>query len=515
MAAIDAFTEKLNALTDLSIEDLEALETEVMAAFDTADQANNEVDMNDLATALDQIRSEIDHRSSAPVDGAPTPTTASAEIPEEDSMPAVQVPADRAPKVEEAESPTTIIAAADIPGIAAGTEFTSEASFNEAMASRINTLTRVRGGDGERSLVASIVSKASEDRTLRQHDPEGNREKIEAVTGPSAIVAAGGCCAPLTTRYDLFSIGETARPVRDSLAGFNADRGGIRYFASPTLDTLSGNVGFWTCDDDEAYDEADPETWKVCGRVDCPAESTAITQAVTSCLTFGVLSSRVFPENVSANTKLALVQHARVAESALLAKIKAGSTAIAGPAVQYGAVRDILLTIARVGAWYRDRNRLGPDTPLRAHIPMFVLDILRSDIIVQPPAGDGRTADFAISANDVENFFDQWGINVTWTLDGASPTVNGGGIYGPLSGGALPAFPTSVEWSLFAEGAWLFLDGGTLDLGVVRDSKLVRSNDYMQFSETFESAAKVGGTSLWVTSPLTVRGGYSPAISLA
>lgn len=571
--ALDAFSADLARVADLTDDELKALETNIMAAFDAADEADAEDDMQALADALDQVRAELDKRQPVEEDAAP-PVAAAAEtepVPEptdaeaqhsenegdpdaaedvteepaaDDTVPAaeetpeavdnneeekettvasVDIPKDRAPIVTEAASTATITAAADIPGFTAGAEFKSLADFSDAFAKRINTLNRLTGGDGERVLVASIKSEADSDRVLEMNDPEGNRDKIMAVTELSAITASGGCCAPLTTKYDLFTIGETSRPVRDSLAGFQADRGGIRFYTAPTLSDLGTATGFWDCDDDAAYSESDDATWKVCARIDCPPEQTAMTQAVTMCLTFGVLSSRVFPENVTANTRLALVQHARLADSALLAGIKRGSTKIAGPAVKYGAVRDILLTVARVAAWYRDRHRLGKEVPLRAILPIWILEILRSDILVQPPAGDGRTADFAISARDVENFFDQWGINITWTLDGPDPATQGGGTYGPLAATAatddapdvmaLPAFPTTLEWALFAEGSWLYLDGGSLDLGIVRDSKLVRANDYMQFSEVFESVVKIGGESMWITSPLDVLGQYSHAIA--
>jgi hypothetical protein len=52
----------------------------------------------------------------------------------------------------------------------------------------------------------------------------------------------------------------------------------------------------------------------------------------------------------------------------------------------------------------------------------------------------------------------------------------------------------------------LFLDGGTLDLGVIRDSTLVGTNDYKMFVETFENVALVGVESLQVTSTINVNG---------
>jgi hypothetical protein len=52
----------------------------------------------------------------------------------------------------------------------------------------------------------------------------------------------------------------------------------------------------------------------------------------------------------------------------------------------------------------------------------------------------------------------------------------------------------------------LFLDGGTLDLGIIRDSTLVGTNDYKMFVETFEGIAMVGVEALAVTSAINVNG---------
>lgn len=526
--ALEAFSADLSRLAELSDEELSTLEASIMEAFDTADEANDEAALTELADALDQVRTEMEQRQPAaeaePAEAAqPDPAVASAEvegtdtitagaadqtITEESEEPAVSVPQSRAPITTEPVG-NVIVAGADLPGVSAGSVFKSMNDLTKAFAARINSMRNLVGGDGDQIIVASIQSKPEEDRILYQGDPEGNLAKIEALTSFSALTAAGGCCAPLTTRYDLFGVvGVTDRPVRDALAGFQADRGGIRFFTSPTLASLDSAVGLWSCADDAAYDPLDDATWKVTATVACPSEQTAQTGAVTLSLTFGTIASRVFPENVQVNTKLSLVQYARIAESALLAQLKAGSTAVAGPAVQYGAIRDLFHTVARIGAWYRSRNRLNPDFPLRAIMPAWLIDVMRADAVFQPPV-NGVRSDFAVSAAEVSNLFREWGINVTWALDGVSPTVNAGGDYAAINAGALPAFPSNAEWCLFAEGSWLYLDGGTLDLGVVRDSTLVRANNYMQFSEGFEAAAKIGGDSLWFTSPVAAVGSYA------
>jgi hypothetical protein len=80
--------------------------------------------------------------------------------------------------------------------------------------------------------------------------------------------------------------------------------------------------------------------------------------------------------------------------------------------------------------------------------------------------------------------------------------------FGAQQGSAakLLEFPDSITWYLFAEGTFLFLDGGTLDLGIIRDSTLVGTNDYKMFVETFENVAKVGIESLAITTALSING---------
>jgi len=67
-------------------------------------------------------------------------------------------------------------------------------------------------------------------------------------------------------------------------------------------------------------------------------------------------------------------------------------------------------------------------------------------------------------------------------------------------------FPTTARWYLFPEGSFLYLDGGTLELGIVRDSTLNSTNDYQIFGEGFENVAFIGVESLQVTSTVCATG---------
>lgn len=430
------------------------------------------------------------------------------------------VPQGAAPVITAGATPRVYVGHS-VPGFAAGAELTSNKDFADALSARINTLMRLNGGDGEQVVIASIKTDAPSERTLTMNDSLENGDKIRAITEPDALVvgdeskglvAAGGCCAPLVTKYDLWDNGgETTRPVRDALAGFRADRGGIRFYAGPALADVQGALGFWTCADDVAADPATPSTWKVCARINCPPEQTAELQAITMCLTFGVLQTRIFPELAVANNKLLQVAQARLADAALLAQIKAGSYAVTDGGTAWGAVRDLMSAVGRASMYYRDRYRIS-SAPLRAIIPIWVLEVMRTELMIGPDWGRPFGQHYGVSEDEVRSFFAARNINVTFALDSSAPATEGGGFFPQMSGNALPAYPTSVQWALYPEGSWLFLDGGQLDLGVVRDSTLVRVNDYMTFSETFEAAAKIGGESLWITSAINISGAYPAAI---
>jgi hypothetical protein len=559
------FQGDLDRLADLSDDELRALEQSITDAFDAADSGGDDSSAAALADALDQVRNEIAQRSEAPPatpvaasvdspDGpaentdppaaenpAPGQTSPDAPPPAEtaegqpqtqpsDSSPSdqgettpvttttvevtePQVPEGREPVLASSSFQTAIVAGAAIQGMDSGQQFKDLAELSKKMSLRVQQL-QSTGGDGEHVLVASVRADIPEDKFLRYGDPIRNREKIDALTHLDAITAAGGCCAPLETRYGLFQIGDTDRPVKGSLAGAGADRGGIRFFEGPTLDAIGAAVGFWTCADDAAVSAADPATWKVCARVDCPDESESLVQAVTLCLTFGVMQSRVFPEMVTANNNLALVAQARLAESSLLAQIKAQSNNVGGGTVETGLsfLRTLLDTVDRAQAYFRSRHRIARSVPLRATFPVWFLDAVDADLVRQPPSTAQMADNFGMSQDQVMSFFRDRNINVTWTLDTPVPGTNGGGAYAPLPTTGtrnLPGFPANMEWSLSMEGSFLFLDGGQLDLGIVRDSTLVRTNDYQTFTETFESVARIGGEALWVTTPVATTGRFS------
>ena len=405
----------------------------------------------------------------------------------------IEAPADRRPVAQVSAATVAITAGADIPGYTAGSSIDNMSGVAEAMAKRIHTLRRVNGGDGEQHIVASVTTKFPEERTLTQ-DAESNWNKIQSVVGPEALVASGGHQAPFETKYDIFGIGTAVRPVRDCLPRFQADRGGIRYIVPPVLSSYGDAVGIWTAANDSA--ETPSPSAKLSLTVAAASETTVSTDAVTLQLQFGNLLTRAYPELIARHNELGLIQHAREAEGNILTNIGAASTAVTSTSV-VGLGRDFLVQIGRAAAAYRARHRLEADAPLRAILPAWLKDAMAADLTLSAP-GDSTLDAYG----EIDAYIASRGVNACYALDVAGGTS----AFSAQSSGAMNEFPDTFIWYLFAEGTFLFLDGGTMDLGIIRDSTLVGTNDYKMFVETFENVAKVGVESLKITSTINVNG---------
>lgn len=477
-----------------------------------ADEETEEDEADEAESAETAEADEVEEEQATTEDTPVAEADESAEANTDDAEGTAQVTVTQTapPEVPEDHKPlaasaalATVVAGADIPGTPAGTVFSDRRSMTKAYADRLNTLRRLTGGDGEQVIIASVRTETDEAHTLLASDPEGNSEKIRRATDPfapkSLTAAAGdGWCAPLTTRYEIFGMGDTDRPVRDSLPGFNADRGGIRYFPGFSLADVAGAIGIWDSSKDPSVDT------KPVGTVACPTEQTCEIYAVTRALQFTNVAARVFPELIDAAVDLAMVAQARTAESNLLAGIKTASTALAGPTQTVGTIRQILHDVGLVAAYYRDRARLAPETPMRTILPSWIIEAVRADVSL---TGQDKNLIEGLTVAEINAFFASRNINVTWALDSAVPGTNGGGFYAAAVTN-ISDTPSTVEYPMFVEGSFVLLDGGTLDLGIVRDSTLVSSNEFMQFAETFEGLCNVGGPSLWITSNVDITGQF-------
>src|SRR4051812_41272775 len=101
-------------------------------------------------------------------------------------------------------------------------------------------------------------------------------------------------------------------------------------------------------------------------------------------------------------------------------------------------------------------------------MPEYVPAMLAADLTAQQP-GDQA---WDITEDSVRARLNALDPNVNFTF---VPDGNQTGqrlLTTPSPGGRTPGFDADVDFLVFPEGAWVFLDGGSLDLGIIRDSAL-------------------------------------------
>jgi hypothetical protein len=410
-----------------------------------------------------------------------------------------------------------LVAAAglDSIGLNTGQSITDPRVLGEAFGVRLDAIRRGHGSgaDGEHLTVATVRTQYPEDRILRQGQIDTNTANVRAATSrealvaagqhvrttrPDAVVAAGGLCAPIEQLYDVPVVGSSARPVRDALATFGADRGGVRWREHVSFGDFAGAVGFWTMANDEAQGDpgvTDPAP-KPCLDVVCPGEAEAYVEAITLCLRFSNVSARFDPEGTAANIAAAQIAHARIAENRIMAQIAALSTTVTGDEV-VGTTRDLLAFLDQLLAQYRSFYRLDDAIALRMVLPAWVEYAILADLT----RSFSDEMPYGVAQQQITGWFQRRGVNVTYHLDGLPATTAAAGVevaaaaqaYGAFGQAAAVApFPAQIVSLIWVEGDMLHLDGGTLDLGVVRDSTLVSTNQYKTFSESWEGVAHRG-----------------------
>lgn len=409
-------------------------------------------------------------------------------------------PASAAPV--ETRSAPRIVFGIDVPGFGHGDEGTFT-DVNRALAARFKQFRHQKGRGTEQFYpVATVQRDFPEHRTLtdasgRMLSPDHAAERVNAVVAAAvenarqggALVAAGGLCAPLQPIYNVPTLGEQSRPIRDTaLVSFQATRGGVVSVSPPTLGQLAGqnpnSVGVWTVDDDEEATDGDPA--KSCARIVCGSPRETEIYAITKCLIIGNFVDRTFSEYVGAWSELAMVHQDRFAEQRLFNQIVNSSITanVSLATTTLSATRD-LLNHLDLAAWnMRTRHRTLRDYPFRVILPDIALGVMRTDIARSMPGGS-FVENMAVAEQVIQRFFAERSLNVTWSPDLVVQNA-------PADSQPLAGWPSQIPYAIYPEGTFLHLDAGELDLGVVRDSELNSTNDFEVFAETFEAVHPFG-----------------------
>lgn len=399
---------------------------------------------------------------------------------------------------------TPLVASANVPGTAMGARFETPESLGLAFAETLDAMGSMVMRDGMRIPLAHARLSFPAERRLGMNVRE-NQTIIDAALAPvrRGVAASGGVDAPAVPRYDLPIFGTDQRPVRDALPRFHSERGGSIIPSPILLDDLDGAASIWT----EAMDRAavsDSSVRKPCLRMEAGTDQTVLPYWIVQCLEIGNWNARTWPERVAVFTAKANQWTARMAESRLLTRIGSLSTQVT-VAQLLGTARDVLTTLDRASAQMESRHRLDPAETLQWFAPIWLRDEMRSDLAREMPGSSEER--LAMADAKIDSFLAARGIIPTWFLDGES-----GQVYGNQHDGALLGWKPTVVSYLFPAGTFILLDGGELNLGLVRDSTLNARNDFQMFMETGEEVAKIGPESLRLAMSLRPDGATAGTI---
>lgn len=388
---------------------------------------------------------------------------------------------------------------------ASGEEVTDRAALAQVFSERINGFVGQPASDGQKVTIARMTTEYPEDRHIGggRDATEGTLARVfsrENLTGPQALTAAGGICAPPEPLYDVQTYAVDDRPVAAAIPSFQAARGGVTYRLPSTMGLMTGATGVMTADEDAEFDSGgEPVNTKDCLRIECPDLVTAEVEAIYKCVTIGNFGARTWPEDVAHNLDLASAEWARLAEIQFTNVIKSASTAVT-VAKAANAWADLVGAILKARAGMISRHRMSAGQRFRVLLPAWLSEAMPLDGLRGGPA----SGHYDMTQAAIAGMLERYGVTVSFYKDG----VTGGTaqVFGAQNAGALTDFPTVVQWAFFPEGSFFTLDNGTLDLGLVRDSTLNATNDYRIFMEAFLKVAYRGIESLWVTSTVCYSG---------
>lgn len=483
----EASTEVVEAPAQAEAETLATEESATIEEFATEADADTPSESSEFTTEVEVIED--------------TPNQSIARVPTVESL-RERRPEGAAPRHEVVQAGAALIASNAVPGFSEGTALDRKA-LAAAIAKKRYGMTNTSAGTFERIVLATAQADLP---NKIGGGAEENFETLENVrrewaqfrTEQTALVASGGCCVPLEPSYDFFRLAEPLNPVEQCLPTVEAPRGGIRFISPPDFRDAFGGVRITTCAEDEAgYPPTPP---KPCVRVACPPVEECRVDAVSQCVEFGNLQYRTFPEQVESFLEDLAVVFTATKEIAYLDAIDGASTAVTTTPA-YGAVRSTAQVILAAAAGYRRRNHMNPNAVLQIMLPSWLMEMLKVDLINDHSLG---LTNWCATEEQINCFFGVNNLDVCWYYDSA--TGAGQGFDGAQVAGPLVDFPLSVVAYLYAPGTFVRLDGGTLDVGIVRDSILNGTNDLQIFSEQWVQVCMIGLESIRLTIPLCPDG---------
>ena len=239
----------------------------------------------------------------------------------------------------------------------------------------------------------------------------------------------------------------------------------------------------------------------------CPDYTETAVQILAHCREYGNLNARAWPEKIAHENALTMAALARTSEDFMLERIKALSVNVTNGVETLGALIYLVDAIVKAAFGIRGtaadaRQRTLPraaSRPTRSICCCWTRSRRSST-----GSARGRTSTATCARS---------GIDPVYYIDGNFAAGDDQLPDAAQTAAAIDGFPNTVQWAIYPEGAFIGIDMGVLELGIVRDSTLNSTNDFQVFGERFRNVARLAPAqaAYWVTTDWCPSGQFPPA----
>jgi hypothetical protein len=433
----------------------------------------------------------------------------------------------------------TLVAAAGVPHVAAGTQFTSlldvAKAFEQRTAGFANMAKQGRSSEvqvypvavlernyppefsvnGDETDYQKLINVADERRLPGGSllaSVEQSRQEIQN-TDPTrdALVAAAGWCAPSETDYSV-CLQITTDGILD-VPEVQARRGGIRHNTGVDFSTIFGSgTGFF----DLTEAQVAAGTAKGCLEIPCPTFVDTRLGPTGLCLTGNILSIRGYPEYTAAFTRGALAASAHQINREQISDMIADSVAVdltaAAPwATDGSTVSNVLSAVEMAITDIKYRLRLDRSATLEVVMPFWILGQMRADWTRRQGMDNSQIAlaDAAINAA-----FTMRGARVQYVYDWQDAFSNVSAT-GAGAGTPINFFNKTLQFLVYPAGTWVRAVSDIITLNSVYDSTKLNTNQVTHlFTETGWAMVRMCPLSRVYTVPVCPSGKVTVAGTL-
>lgn len=499
LEASEATDEQIAELTELS--EFRKLAAAELTERETALRAREEV----LSALRAEMAAGDEDEDEAPAEGEKGDEEIVEAAAEAVNAPKVEAAAKRsfaskaAAKTTAPKAPApggSLVAAAEVPGFAAGHKFENFADASGAIVKRLQSMPKGIPNHQSRNGILVIETAPTE---FSQDNPEYFKRDSELIRAAGnetrlagkSLVAAGGWGAPSERTLDFCELENVDNLLQ--LPEVTITRGGLQFTKGPTLDdVLNSAEGFW--DMTEATAEAGVEL-KTFLRPEVPEFEEERLDAVGIGLEAGLLLRQGWPEVIDRHAKLLTVAHQIKIARKSIALIQAKSGPLTAIDNGFDNAFDIFHILELLAVGERQRLQLGKNATLEAIIPEWVKPVVRADLAQRQGVDTPNVTDAQI-----DGFLTARGIKAQWISQWQNIAID------PVTKLA-KKYPDTVEVIFYVAGSFVRGVAPVIQLDTIYDSTNLKKNDYLHlFMEQGILIANECGDGHRVSFPLYANG---------